>query len=137
MDATEDISFQLVYTLAGMLRHQSAADLALSHGPDLFPDAPAQAVAWLIMRGEDWPLKQLGRKDRKRATAIGRRVVVCGCPGNDEAWAICLVRWQAQERARPMLSAWLRAAADKIESGEQIDKYAAPTAAMFALGDAP
>ena len=108
----------LVYAASAMLRHPAAAELAVQLGPGIVPRDEhwdtVRAVLAVILEGATEPAESLPPSQREEARELACAVLRCGVPGDDERWAVHLVRLLAESRHRPLLSQMLRWSAQRV-----------------------
>lgn len=108
----------VVYALSAILRHPAAcSDLKRLAGPEAFQDE-ARTLAAAICSGR-WSGVESALSKTKRPSRMGKLLAVVersSVPGNDEAWAIHLVRCQIRRESSAIAAAQFRWMADRVEA---------------------
>lgn len=127
----------LVYAASAMLRHAAAAELARRLGPGLVPEDEhedtVRAVLTVILEGRTGSVESLLPAQRTEARELACAVLRCGVPGDDERWAVHLVRLLAESRHRPLLSQMLRWSAQRVQEEAPLPRLRRQIDFAFAL----
>lgn len=122
--------------LVAMLRFPAARAVAAGCGPALMPAGAARLIARDILKGQEWTVAAnpaaLGDAGRALIQDMTDHANVFG---DDEAWAVGIVRQLAEARFKPLVLDELEAAAAAIARGESPAWVRAGLVAAFEVAE--